>query len=897
MKTFKSKTFFTATLLYGLGLPLSAWATLTPPQPINTENNIPLDTAGNGIIKDKGWAIVLGKALFWDIQAGSDNQACASCHFSAGADSRIRNQWSPGFNQKPTEDKTFGSITSFDGEAIPGAVAGKTLSQIESGNTSVLDATYSLQEGDFPLHHIADYKDRNSDILFSTNDVVSSNGAYDAVFGKIKKKTETEKCKKPDANVFKAGKYAARQVEPRNTPTTINAVFNFANFWDGRANNLFNGVDAFGPRTLHSSGDPNKRLVIVDDNGNAALGAVSVKNASLASQAVAPPLSQLEMSCNGKTFPDFGKKMLSTSIIPLQLQAIADDDSVFSNSPDGDLIDSSGKGLNKSYAELIQLAFEDKYWQGEQGYKISSGQLQTDKKVDKKGYYSQMAINFSLFWGLAIQMYEATLVSDQSPFDTWFAACRPVVSNPTSLFGNVNKMPIDNPTVRCRQPNSTNVARFSEADTADTNGDGIPDVLDTNSNGVVDIDLNGDNLTNAADIPFAPAAAAALPVVDPLSFSVPGFGAQEIRGFGVFNNGGVGIRDAGSPACSGCHPVTGTNVANPASLTFPVFSEAQFQNGQTFVPVERSRIDDRGPGTPGNPPVLGTPLSSTAASIEGAVHDRGFFNIGVMPTAFDLGNGGTDPYGQPLSLARMFLAEEAGEAVTNPSGVLTSTGVQTNRCSTATLVEAGGTPRFPGCTDNIGPPNPLLLDKSQERELVDGTFKTPHLRGVALTPPYFHNGAYSTLRQVVEFYARGGSRRDKSLVSAGNTGDTSGTGSLGKSTIPVAESDYGTNVDFFIRDVKSTDEPDGQIDAMVAFMKALTDERTRCDAGPFDHPELPVSNGHTASDSDKNKKADDIIATIPAVGAGGYAAAGKPELCLPNDGNLFNDDLRNRLIE
>lgn len=32
-------------------------------------------------------AIVLGKALFWDMQLGSDNvQACASCHFNAGAD-------------------------------------------------------------------------------------------------------------------------------------------------------------------------------------------------------------------------------------------------------------------------------------------------------------------------------------------------------------------------------------------------------------------------------------------------------------------------------------------------------------------------------------------------------------------------------------------------------------------------------------------------------------------------------------------------------------------------------------------------------------------------------------------------------------------------------------------
>ena len=37
-------------------------------------------------------AIALGKALFWDRQLGSDGQACASCHFHAGSDTRARGQ-------------------------------------------------------------------------------------------------------------------------------------------------------------------------------------------------------------------------------------------------------------------------------------------------------------------------------------------------------------------------------------------------------------------------------------------------------------------------------------------------------------------------------------------------------------------------------------------------------------------------------------------------------------------------------------------------------------------------------------------------------------------------------------------------------------------------------------
>jgi hypothetical protein len=349
-----------------------------------------------------------------------------------------------------------------------------------------------------------------------------------------------------------------------------------------------------------------------------------------------------------------------------------------------------------------------------------------------------------------------------------------------------------------------------------------------------------------------------------------GMTEREVLGFGLFNNGGTGVRQPGNPACSGCHPVTATN-ANP--LVFPVFSEAQFQAGQTFVPVERSRIDNRGPGTP--------------TVIEGGVHDRGFFNIGSRPPSFDPVNGGKDPYGNPLSLARMFIAEQSGLSVAEPSGI-------GDPCNTAGLIEAGGTPRYPGCDGNLADTTDRVdpsFDWGSERELVDGTVKTPSIRNVALTPPYFHYGGYSDLRSVVEFYARGGNHRNKSKVDPSFTGDTSGTGLLGKG-LPVTGNDYGTNVDFFIRDINSTDE---QIDAIVAFIKTVTDPRVQCDAAPFDHPELPVPNGHRAADRNRDGRADDIMAVVPAVGAGGYAADGRADLCLPNSGDLFDPQLRNRL--
>jgi cytochrome c peroxidase len=40
-----------------------------------------------------------------------------------------------------------------------------------------------------------------------------------------------------------------------------------------------------------------------------------------------------------------------------------------------------------------------------------------------------------------------------------------------------------------------------------------------------------------------------------------------------------------------------------------------------------------------------------------------------------------------------------------------------------------------------------------------GAFKTPQLRDVAQSAPYFHDGSAKTLEEVVEHYARGGEVR------------------------------------------------------------------------------------------------------------------------------------------
>ncbi len=691
-----------------------------------------------GIVKDKNWAIVLGKALFWDQQVGSDGVACASCHFSAGADSRVKNATSPGLAGIPV-DTMFGAVE-------PVSISG----MMKSGNSA--GSNYTLLAEDFPFHLLSDHADRNSTILFSTNDRVSSAGSFETSFSRVKKRGNSiDKCNESSADLYHANGYPARMVAARNTPTMINAVFNFRNFWDGRASNTFNGVDVFGMRDINNN--PKARILVSTGKKTASLEALAIKNASLASQAVGPPLSNFEMSCGGRIFADLGRKMLKR--VPLALQAVHATDSSFGvNGPFGDLRTAKGKGLAKQhlYANLVEKAFDEKYWQTKGKFTITEG----GQLIEDDAGHTQKELNFSMFWGLAIMLYESTLVSDDSAFD------QGVLTAEEDLGRQI----------------------FSS---------------------------------------FAPATA-----------PVPG------------------------GRCAGCHSgaLFSSATINPLTATFK----------------ELDRIP--------------APAGGKAEALQ----DTGFFNVGARPVNEDVGLGGLDPYGYPLSFSRQMLGSIDG-------GVK-----QDDFSQQACDLGSGGRGRpFEECKNGgtgVG------IDTSAERVLIDGAFKTPSLRNVALTPPYFHFGGFSTLRQVVEFYNRGGNIRDHAIVDpgSGKTGNTSGTGPLGQSLIEadgtIAGADQGNN---------STITPlglnDEQIDAVVAFLKTLTDPRVQCDKAPFDHPELHIANGHLGRDvkkltivGQKGRKdglADDIVFTLPAVGANGYTPSSG--YCIPNAGDLFAPGMGGRV--
>jgi cytochrome c peroxidase len=378
-----------------------------PPNPLASLKTVPVPEPPNlgQFVKNKPAAIALGKALFWDMQVGSDGiMSCASCHNDAGVDPRPKNQLSPGLlrvnaSGGPDPDITFN--------------AGK-------GPNSV------LQPADFPFHKLADPNNRSSQVLRDTNDVAGSHGVTLTKFIDIVPGSAVDQVQVQPDPVFNVQGTNVRQVTERNTPTTINAVFNFRNFWDGRAQNEFNGVNPFGSRDPDAFvlKAPTKQSPLQQEK-------ISLKNSSLASQAVGPPLSSVEESATGRVHPDIGQKFDRIKIKklpretgkklkqlrPLGKQLVHPQDSVL-----GTLSRWPQPGLkDKSYEDMIEDAFHRVWWDSQYIIKVNpTGGTQYIKKPQgpsATNEFSVMDYNFSLFFGLAIQLYESTLISDDSPFD------------------------------------------------------------------------------------------------------------------------------------------------------------------------------------------------------------------------------------------------------------------------------------------------------------------------------------------------------------------------------------------------------------------------------------------------------------------------------------------------
>ncbi len=118
---------------------------------------------------------------------------------------------------------------------------------------------------------------------------------------------------------------------------------------------------------------------------------------------------------------------------------------------------------------------------------------------------------------------------------------------------------------------------------------------------------------------------------------------------------------------------------------------------------------------------------------------------------------------------------------------------------------------------DLGICGPERQDLGERRDLC-GAFKVPTLRNVARTPPYFHNGAFETLREAVDFYVR----RD---THPGDWYPGSAAGPRKFDDLP-AGLESSVNTDEAPYDRKAGEAPaltPAEIDDVVAFLATLDD--------------------------------------------------------------------------
>ncbi len=160
-----------------------------------------------------------------------------------------------------------------------------------------------------------------------------------------------------------------RHVEPRNTNTMHNAIFNLRSFHDGRADMFFNGVNPLGFR------DPGAMVTVYDPSRTVALRRrperMNVPFSSLASQAVGPIESVMEMvghlpPAAGRPNHNLGRKMVEAT--PLFNQLVSCTDPLLGSLVAADAnCGSGGTGsayipTNVTYRSLIEPIFAERFW-------------------------------------------------------------------------------------------------------------------------------------------------------------------------------------------------------------------------------------------------------------------------------------------------------------------------------------------------------------------------------------------------------------------------------------------------------------------------------------------------------------------------------------------------------
>jgi cytochrome c peroxidase len=589
-----------------------------------------------------------------------------------------------------------------------------------------------------------------------------------------------------------------RQVPGRNSPSNLNAVFYLRNFWDGRANMFFNGVNPLGVN------DPNAKVKTFV-GGLIKEERLNIPFSSLASQAVGPTGSSVEMALASRPVAALGKKLMRTGVVPLSGQAVAADDSIL-----GAMRDPSGRGLKTPYASLIKTTFDQRFWGDGSGNEVCVSAQGTQEQADPISRacpnYTLMQYNFALFFGLAVQAYEATLVTGQTIVDLiagGVATGNVTVGtvrlsvNGMALSGCIQALPQASATITGDAAKAACTAHYAKF--------------------IHPAAVSGSESGTAQNrvAPGTPIGGCAAPLSCAAS---PNLAAARATLLNVQD--GLNRFYSGDMKCSTCHSNPEFSSATVTSLTKFSASLPALPSGQV-----RQALDLRSPLERHN-----------TFSSEKSVVDWGFFNIGVRPTAEDLSQGSSIA-GVPISIGSIMNIQNGGRVDANDSFKTKQAAQMLLTGAKIPLSKSNLTPQpFPvsvGCKDSENPVGCGTTLIANERLQINGTFKTPGLRNVKFTGPYMHNGGKMNLRQVMEFYK-----------TAGNF-----------------DSINAHNMSTNMRVISING---AELSNVLELMETgLTDWRVAMKQSPFDHPELCLPNGHDAA-SGKSK-----LVGLPAVGKNG----------------------------
>jgi cytochrome c peroxidase len=957
----------------------------------NTDPNNVTASNENDFVRNRTRAIQLGKSLFWDMQVGSDGvQSCGTCHFHAGADNRTKNQLNPnhlgplGFSAALEVQPANGELTvddfPFHKLADPDVAGDPACSTpiTASINAGVLENNFPNGVTD---HVVCDA----NNVVHDADDVASSMGVHFGKFGDIPTPGSASfntpshgvpslkpdlRSATPSDNIDPIADFAGatgnefRRVEPRNTPTIFAASFNFDNFWDGRARHDFNGGSVFG------AADPQRHVFVSPGTGGALQPTRQIiRFSSLASLATGPGLSEFEMSFQGRNWSKIGKKLLQGNgsaarprVTPLANQLVATDDSILgewsnqggsscaslaAGDRSGDGTTAAGKpGLCISYPALVRAAFFPALWQntsshlngastpctsavnGEltpagcdpfDGYSLTPATSPADPANTSQ--FTQMEGNFSLFWGLAVNLWVTLLVPDDTGLDQFLD------KNPDAFVseGEAGEPGLVPDLPNCTTPTERYCVRevgLYKRDVAfgGTRGPEDPDPL-------LGLDLfEGSNLS-LKNPNFRSARCGECHALPTLTDNTMPFTFKaQLRDFvGEFLSPGTEntIEPLGR-----LRLISGFLLESELNENGQDSVERRIANQSIAVnPVDGLAYPD---GVFNPPSFLGAGQS---------FFDNGVYNLGVRPIVEDIGRGGNDAFGWPLSLAALLLKNLGGPAfepgVPLPTFVCDPDGVRGGACDPV-LDQTGGlfeetlqdqqinpgfegeavnpllppylarwspeinvgdsspeldevfgglntltdVPMLEGFLDTIGPFNPAgLLPEglnagegaqmgtwpNVNRVGRNGSFKAAQLREAELTGPYFHNGGKLTLRQIVDFYSRGG---DFPMTNA-------------------AHRDF--NIINMNMEVQSNLSEAEKV-ALVDFLLTLTDQRVRFERAPFDHPQVIVPLDGRAPENTSGRDAmltscvplpapegqvcvGGMFRDVPASGAGGITTA------------------------